>query len=173
MQTSETELIARSLRKDADALGVLVERYKDAIFHHCYVIVHDEAVAEDMAQEAFIAAYYKMQTYDQDRKFSTWLFKIATNKCLTWLKTSKRTVHVEDEDMAKIVAVNVHTDTQAKNDEVHRAVERLQPNYRTVVSLYYWQGMDYLEIAQILNVPTGSVKGWMNRAKKQLRKELT
>jgi len=81
-QQDESELIAQSLSGDAVCYGELVDRYKNAIYHHCFAILRSEDAAEDMAQETFITAYYKLKTYKKDYKFSTWLFKISTNKCL-------------------------------------------------------------------------------------------
>lgn len=172
MQTEEQELIALSLRKDADAYGQIVERYKTALYHHCFAIVRDEATAEDIAQETFITAYYKLDSFDISRKFSTWLFKIATNKALTWLKKSKRQILIDDEKINRIVSHSPNPANAAVDNELHNAVANLQPKYRAVVSLYYWQGLDYSEIAKTMAVPEGSVKGWMNRARTQLRKEL-
>lgn len=172
MQTEERQLIERSLKKDARAYGELVERYKKAIYYHCFSVVHDEATAEDIAQETFIAAYYKLNTFDISRKFSTWLFKIATNKALDHLKSIKRVQPLSDDDAAKLVSSFITPDTSAEHEELHRVVANLEPKYRTVVSLYYWQGLSYAEIAEIMGKPEGSVKVWMLRAKEEIRKEL-
>lgn len=172
MQTDELELIAQSLREDADAYGQLVLRYKHAIYHHCFALVRDEDVAEDIAQEAFIAAYYKLDQFDVSRKFSTWLFKIATNRALTYLKKSSRTIPVSDELLVGIISDHPSPEFTTQQRELHDAVARLEPRYQAVVSLYYWQGLDYKEIALVLDAPEGSIKGWMSRAKDQLRKEL-
>lgn len=172
MQTSERELIVRSLSQDADAYGQLVERYKTALYHHCFAIVRDEDVAEDIAQDTFIAAYYKLQSFDQSRRFSTWLFKIATNNALNSIKKSKKSTPITSELIATIVDKGALPEQNVFHQEIHQAVAKLEPKYQTVVSLYYWQGMGYADIAETMNVPEGSVKGWMNRAKKQLRKDL-
>lgn len=92
MQADEAELVARSLRHDTAAYAELVERYKNAILHHCFAITHDESLAEDVAQETFITAYYKLHTFDTSRRLSTWLFKIATNKALRAIKHDHRTL---------------------------------------------------------------------------------
>lgn len=172
MQTDELELIAQSLRHDADAYGQLVERYKNALYRHCFALVRDEATAEDIAQETFITAYYKLTQFDTSRRFSTWLFKIATNKALTHLKRTKVTLPLDTELVSSVVSASESLERQAEFAELHTAVAQLQPKYRAVISLYYWQGLPYEEIALALDVPVGTVKGWMNRAKSQLRKEL-
>jgi RNA polymerase sigma-70 factor (ECF subfamily) len=169
----EAELIARSLNGDHDAYGILVDRYKSALYHHSFAIVRNEDAAEDIAQDTFITAFYKLKSYNPEYKLSTWLFKIATNKALNYLKKSAREVAADDELIGQIASRHRGPVQQAEDAELHQAVKQLRPNYRTVVSLYYWQGMSYRDIAQVLGVSDGSVKGWMNRAKTQLRKELS
>ena len=168
----EAALIEQSLDGDHQAYAELVDRYKNAVYHHCFTIVRDEDVAEDLAQEAFIAAYYKLRLYDPKYRFSTWIFKIATNKALTWLKKAGREVAADDELIASIASSLPGPDRSAEYSELHDAVSRLGAQHRAVVSLYYWQGLSYQEIAAVLTVPVGSVRAWMHRAKKELRKEL-
>lgn len=172
MQNDEHELIAQSLAKDADAYGQIVERYKDALYRHCFAIVRDEDAAEDIAQEAFIAAYYKLDSFDQSRKFSRWILKIATNKSLNYIKSRRHLVATEDEVMDRVVSGGTSPEDAAVASELHGAISRLDPKYRSIINLYYFEGMDYEEISRIMNRPIGSIKGWMNRAKSELRKEL-
>jgi len=172
-QQDEQELIARSLNGDHQAYGELVDRYKNALYHHCFAIVRSEDVAEDIAQDSFITAYYKLKLYDPQYKLSTWLFKIATNTALNWLKKTKREVRVDDEVFEHIASNLPQPDRQMIYSELHRAVGQLRPNYRAAISLYYWQGLSNKEIAIILGSPEGSIKGWLRRAKIELRKELS
>jgi RNA polymerase sigma-70 factor (ECF subfamily) len=173
MQTDDQELIARSLDADHQAYAELVDRYKNALYRHCFAIVRREDVAEDIAQEAFITAYYKLDSYNPTYRFSTWLFKIATNKALTYLKRAAKEVAMDDELIETVVSTLPGTERAAVHGELRAAVERLSPKHRAVVSLYYWQGLSYQEIAQVLSSPVGSVKVWMLRAKQQLKKELS
>lgn len=169
----EPGLIARSLDGDHQAYAELVDRYKNAIYHHCFAIVRREDVAEDIAQETFITAYYKLKLYNKEYKFSTWLFKIATNKCLNWLKKASKEIAADDELIARVASHHPKPHEEAERDELRTAVEKLQPKYRAVISLYYWQGLSYVEISDVLGSPEGSIKGWMRRAKDELRKELS
>lgn len=174
MQNNDEHLlITATLNGDHDAYGQLVDRYKHALYRHCFAIVRREDIAEDIAQEAFITAYYKLHTYNADYRLSTWLFKIATNKALTWLSKAGREVPASDELLARIVSTLPSPDKTAVHNELHAAVAALPPKYRAVISLYYWQGLSYPEIAIALGAPLGSVKVWMSRAKKQLKQELS
>lgn len=171
--TDEAKLIAQSIDGDQEAYGTLVDRYKNALYRHCFAIVRNEDAAEDIAQETFITAFFKLKTYNAEYKLGTWLFKIATNKALNYLKKSAREVATDDSLIGRITSPHRSPVQHAEDTELHEAVQRLAPKYRAVVSLYYWQGMSYQEIGLVLHVPEGSVKGWMNRAKIQLRKELS
>ncbi|HSX43271.1 MAG TPA: sigma-70 family RNA polymerase sigma factor [Candidatus Saccharimonadales bacterium] len=168
----EAELIARSLDGDHLAYAALVERYKNALYHHCFVIVRSPEAAEDIAQETFITAYYKLVSYNPEYRLSTWLFKIATNKALNYIKRARHEITDVQTVLEQIVSARPDPQQQAEDAELHACVERLQPKYRAVISLYYWQGKSYPEIAHIVGVPEGTVKGWMHRAKSELRKEL-
>jgi len=169
----EAELIAQSLNGDHNAYGLLVDRYKNAIFHHCFAIVRDEDVAEDIAQEAFIAAYYKLHLYKSTHKFSTWLFKIATNHAIDALRKRKREVAMDHAFIDTIVSTQPAPESTARYDELRTAVNKLNAKHRAVISLHYWQGLSYQEIAFVMASPIGSVRGWMYRAKEELRKELS
>lgn len=169
----EPELIAQSLNENHHAYGELVDRYKKAIYHHSFAIVRDEDAAEDVAQDTFITAYYRLQSYNPQYRLSTWLFKIATNKAIDWLKKSRREIRADDDMIASLVSPYSRPDEDAERRELHDAVGKLAPRYRAVISLYYWQGHSYQEIAEVLAAPTGSVKVWMKRAKEELRKELS
>lgn len=172
MQPSEEALIAKSISGDADAYGQLVDRYKNALYRHSFALMRDEDTAEDIAQEAFIAAYYKLDTFDSSKRFSTWLFKIATNKALDSLRSRRRVTPMDDTVLERIVSPHAAPEQSAVHSELATAVAELEPRYRAVVHLYYFEGMSYDEIAVVMAKPVGSIKGWMNRAKKQLRKEL-
>lgn len=174
MQNSiESELIARSLDGDTDAYGELVDRYKQAVYYHCFAIVRDEDTAEDIAQETFIRAYYSLRQYDNQYKLSTWLFKISTNSCLNYIKKHRRQVPASDGLIESIAAPQPSPHTKALHAELHEAVAKLPPKHRAAISLHYWQGLDYAATATAMDAPINSIRVWLKRAKEQLRKELS
>jgi RNA polymerase sigma-70 factor (ECF subfamily) len=169
---SEPELIAQTLDGDNDAYAELVDRYKNAVYYHCFAVVRDADVAADMAQETFISAYYKLASYDADRRLSTWFFTISTNKCLNHIKATRKVVAADDNLIASLVSHQAGPHARAEHAELHAAVKNLTPKYRAVISLYYWQGLDYAETAVAMGAPVNSVRVWLKRAKESLRKEL-
>lgn len=170
---NEHVLITDSLAGDQRAYEQLVDRYKNALYCHCYALVRDEDAAEDIAQQTFITVYYKLALYKTEYRFSTWLFKVATNKALTYLKQRGREVAADDSLIATVAATSPGPHVNAEYAELRAAVDKLKPKYRAAISLYYWQGLSYQEIADVMGWPLGSVKVWMLRAKTQLRKELS
>ena len=172
-QTDDAWLISQTIDGDNDAFAELVDRYKNAVYRHSYAIVQDESEAEDIAQDTFITAYYKLATYNSEYRFATWLFKIATNKALTQVAKRKRTTVLDDEMLERVKSPHIEPHDAAVHDELYRAVQSLNSDYRSVVSLYYWQGLSYQEIAVVIEAPIGTVRGWLSRAKQQLKKELS
>jgi RNA polymerase sigma-70 factor (ECF subfamily) len=170
---NEAELIAQSLDGDAQAYAELVDRYKNAVYYHCFAIVHDEDIAEDIAQETFINAYYKLKQYNNGYSFATWLFRISTNKSLSYIRKHRRETTLSDALVLGLPSHEPSPHTQATHAELHDLVRSLRPNYRAVISLYYWQGHDYAQVAQALQVPINTVRVWLKRAKAELKKELS
>jgi len=171
MSTDEPGLIARIMNGEQDSYRILVDRYKNDMYRHCYFIVHDEDIAEDMAQEAFIKAYLHLGRFDYRKaSFKTWLYTIATRECLTYLRRSQP-LHLEEDDL--VPSTLAPTDQLAKDSELYNAVMQLAPKYRTVISLYYWHNYPYTDIAKAMDVPVGSVRGWLHRAKQQLKEALS
>lgn len=170
MKQDEIAMIIRILDGDEHLYGHLIDRYKEGLYRHCFKFVHDEDRAEDIAQEAFIKAYIQLETFNPNYRFSTWLYKIATNIALQEIR-KKRPVPLSD-DM-QLISTLAETDQTAKDDELHEAVNRLSDKYRAVISKHYWEGKSYEQIAEEMNSTTGSVKGWMSRAKQELRRMLS
>jgi RNA polymerase sigma-70 factor (ECF subfamily) len=171
MNIDEPKLIAYILDGNQEAYATLVDRYKTTTYRHCFYITHDEDTAEDMAQQAFIKAYLNLKKFDPAKaSFKTWLFTIATRECLSYLRR-QHPLLLEDDGL--LPSNTAPTDQLAKDKELYEAVMRLQPRYRTVVTLYYWHNYPYVDIAKAMDVPVGSVRGWLYRAKQQLKEALS
>ena len=171
MGIDEPELIAHILDGDREQYRALVDRHKQTLYRHCFYILHDEDLAEDMAQEAFIRAFDHLHRIDATKaSIKTWLFTIATRCCLEQLRRTKP-VQLDNEDYPVSTAPSPHQ--RAQQAELHDAVAKLQPRYRLVISLHYWHGYSYEDIATYMHVPVGSVRGWLHRAKQQLKEALS
>ncbi len=172
MKQDEIAMIDRILDGAEHEYKLLIDRYKEGLYRHCFRFVRDEDNAEDLTQMAFIRAYVHLADYDGVHAFSTWLYKIATNLALNELRRNK-TVRLDDEFIDTVVSPLPTPDRLAVHQELRTAVERLPAKHKKVVQLHYWQGKSYEQIADDMNTTTGSVKGWMNRAKRQLKEFLS
>ena len=177
---SDADLVALSLRGSERAFADLVRRYERPIFSLIVRMVHDPAVAEDVAQETFLKAFRRLDTYDPTRKFSSWLFKIAHNATLDHLRrpnldTLPLEGHGDDEtDFAAVLAdeKSESPEAGAGRYDLARALDRglraLRPDYAEVLLLRFRQGLSYQEIAEVTGQPLGTVKTNIHRARKEL-----
>jgi RNA polymerase sigma-70 factor (ECF subfamily) len=172
MEQNEQELIAQVLNGNEDAYATLIDRYKEGLYRHCFKFVRDEDEAEDITHEAFIEAYVYLDHYNPKFRFSTWLYKIATNLALMRLR-KHRTIRMDEDELDRIVSNLPGAEDLTFYREIHNAVDALPLRYRTVVSMHYWHGKSYSEIAAHMGTSVGSIKGWMSRAKKQLKEVLS
>lgn len=173
-------LVELALTGDEKAFAKLMSRYKDAIYFMLLKMVNNKSDAEDLTLEAFGKAFKNLQQYSPNYAFSTWLFKIATNNCIDFLR-KRRGVYISIENNQD----NGDNDTPVKlrsadpNPEekliriqkailMRRIVHRLKPRYRILVELRYFREFSYEEIAKELNLPLGTVKAQLFRAREML-----
>jgi len=170
---NETEVI-KDILAGADRYEELVKRYHVGLIIHCDAYVHDRAAAEDIAQEAFIAAYRNLQTFDTERsRFSTWLYRIARNLAIDYLRRENRYIQVDDIESVAAATLPAFLEEEQKQ-EVRVAVQNLMPpEYSQVVRAYYWEGKSYQQIASDMQVPLNTVRTWLRRAKLQLQGQLS
>jgi RNA polymerase sigma-70 factor (ECF subfamily) len=170
----DQELIAATLAGRSDAFGELVGRYERAVYNLAVRTLRDRTEAEDAAQEAFFKAYRALHTFRPGAKFSTWIFTICYRGCCDRLAKRKRLSGDELPDSAD-PAPGPALLAERKDDaqRLRRAIDELPEKYRTVITLYHLQGKQYEEIATVLNLPLGTVKTHLFRAKELLRKALT
>ena len=174
-QAEETRWIAQARGGDGAVFAHLVERYQRAVYNLCYRLLGDEMAAEDAAQEVFVRAYFKLASYDERRKFSTWLYAIASHYCLDQLERRRLRLMPWEDGFDQRLA-SERSDTlperalieEETTREVQRLVAWLRPAYRAPVILKYWYGMSCQEIALSLDTTTGAVKSKLFRARRAM-----
>lgn len=169
----EDECISQVLTGDTSQYRSLVERYQTGLIIHCENILKDRQDGEDVAQEAFIKAYKNLAAFSNEKaRFSTWLYRIATNLCIDHLRKHKRKVVVEDVERYAELA----QPEGLEQDEVlaiRQAVGMLEPPlYAEIIKAYFWEGKSYKEIAELHNASVNTIGTWISRAKRQLREKL-
>ena len=176
----DAELVERVVDGDGDAFRQLVERYQRPVYGLLLRMVRTPALAEDLTQETLIKAYRAIATFDRSRRFSSWLFKIAHNTAIDHLrKKSPPTVTLETDDderldpLASLAAPESRSpEAQAAGRDLAEALQEalmeLRPDYREAILLRFQQGLPYEEIAEVLDLPLGTVKTHLHRARKQM-----
>ena len=175
-------LVETALTGDEKAFAKLMSRYKDAIYFMLLKMVNNKNDAEDLTIEAFGKAFKNLHQYSPNYAFSTWLFKIATNNCIDFLR-KRRGVYVSiennqenGENDSPIKLRSTDPDPEEKLIRIQKAilmrriVHKLKPRYRILVELRYFREFSYEEIAKELNLPLGTVKAQLFRAREMLFK---
>jgi RNA polymerase sigma-70 factor, ECF subfamily len=170
---TDDELIALTLAGRSDAFSTLVERYERAVYHLAFRTVREAEEAKDAAQEAWIKAYRALASFRPGAKFATWIFTICYRVCCDRLAKRKRFTGDEPVDFADPAAGPESTYEAAEDAaRLRAAIEALPEKYRVVITLFHLQGKQYEEIAAVLNLPLGTVKTHLFRAKDLLRAAL-
>jgi RNA polymerase sigma-70 factor (ECF subfamily) len=182
---TDAELVASTLRGSQDAFRELVVRFERPVYSLVQRMVQNPATAEDLAQEVFLKAYRRLDSYDPQWKFSSWLFKIAHNTTIDQLRRGvPETVPLEAEDaergdlsavLADVASESPHAAAERRDlgRSLERALAHLRPEYRVAVVMFYAQGASYQEICEVTGLPLGTVKTNLHRARKELAQVMT
>jgi RNA polymerase sigma-70 factor, ECF subfamily len=167
----ERELIDRCRAGDDSAFGELVDRYKNLVYAMVYRLVPDRSQVDDLAQEVFLKVHRGLPYFRGDARLSTWIYRIVSNVCLQARTASRRApVAGQGEDRGASDASFAEIELR---DRIEKAMEQLPENYRLLIAAHYLQGIQYDALAESLNIPVGTVKTHLHRAKKRLRELLS
>jgi RNA polymerase sigma-70 factor (ECF subfamily) len=184
----DRELAALAAGGREPAFRELLSRYERPVFSLIYRMVRDRTLAEDLSQEAFVRAFNAIATYKPSYKFSNWILKIANNHTIDHLRKRKLDTvsihgspHATTAEEVSQTQVVLASDTESPaayvehkelGGQIERAIGELREEYRTVIALRHIEGYAYEEIADIMDVPLGTVKTYLHRARAELRKSL-
>lgn len=180
MRISEADLIGRARSGDCDAFAELVNQHQRFVYNLAFRVVGNEHEAEDLAQEAFVRAWMALPNFREQSRFSTWLYRIVTNLCYNRLPRLRRELtDLGDDSLAELPYEDpkaVDPDLSVEADErrafLHHQIDRLPESHRLLITLRYQQELSYEEIAGVVNLPLGTVKTGLFRAKERLRQAL-
>jgi RNA polymerase sigma-70 factor (ECF subfamily) len=146
-----------------EAFEALLAAYQDKVFRLCYSMLGNRAQAEDAAQESFLRIWKSMERYRGDSALGTWVFSITRNVCLTAIskRAARRSAPIEEAERATPHAPE-------RERDMLRLVAQLPENYRRVIMLFYMEERSYEEVARMLDLPEGTVKTHLHRARLQL-----
>jgi RNA polymerase sigma-70 factor (ECF subfamily) len=178
----DVELMLRVKNGDAVSFATLLQKHRSSVIHFLYRMVQSHAVAEELAQEAFLRVYRSRATYEPTAKFTTWLFRIATRLALNWLRDGKNEHRQERLDDFSEVPVRQIADRkpsveqcllqEVRAQEIRRAVAALPEKQRAAVLMHKYEEMEYTQIARILGCSESALKSLLFRAYETLRARL-
>ena len=172
-ESLQATLISKCRQNNAKAQLQLYDMYCNAMYIIALNYVKQEAVAEDMMQEAFIKAFQKIEAFDSKVSFGAWLKKIVINQCLDWLKKRKlRVVSIDNEHVKIIEEDDWKVENNITVNQIYKAIEQLPDNYKISLKLFLLEGYDHQEISQILNITEVSSRSQVFRGKNKLRELL-
>lgn len=180
MTYTDQELVRKTLDGDMDSFSVLVERYQKQIYSLTYRLTNDPEDARDLAQEVFIHIYKVLGKYDQERKFFSWMYKVATNVCYNALRRGKNEQAVSLDKVIEIMPMIGRSEAQPEEyyerretqESVRQAVAELPEKYRVPLVLRYLEEMTYKEIAEYMDLPVTTIETRLYRGKAMLQKRL-
>jgi RNA polymerase sigma-70 factor, ECF subfamily len=181
----DTRLVRLSRSGDRRAFSELVDMYKDKIYYLAYRMLNNVQESEDVVQETFLRVFKNLDRYDEKQKFSTWIYRIATNLSIDQLRKRKAAYSL-DAGMAADGEGTDYYSTLASTDPtpesqliltetqrtIRRAIDQLPEKYKSVVILRYMHDMSLQEISEVLDMPVTTVKTRVHRGREYLRKRL-
>lgn len=182
MSADDYRLIDACLQGDTEAFGLLVRRYQDRLYHTVYRLVENAEDALDVVQEAFINAYQSLDSFKGDSLFFTWLYRIAVNSAIS-LRRKRRVVlsidglregepGADPADPSEITQPGHGLEQKEQERRIKRALARLSPEHRAVLVMKDMEGQKYEAMAEVLQVPIGTIRSRLHRARLELRELL-
>ena len=184
MPRSDEILVAKCQKGDKQAFELLIKKYQRRIFHLIYRITQDPAVVESLAQEVFLKAYRSISSFRGSSRFYTWLYRIAVNTSLSYIKKESVAENREKRVDYDLDTSNLSVDSMRIEDpeellmrkeflkQVVGSLRRLPEELRTAVVLREFTGLNYEEIAEVMEIPLGTVRSRIFRARSRLREML-
>ncbi len=170
------DLVQRILRGSERAFRKLVEKYQGIVYSVVMGIVGNRIEVEDIVQEVFIKIYTGLSTFRGESKLSTWIYRIARNESLNAAAKLKGS-HLSIDEVEPIASSGDNPEEalgiSRSRERTRKLISRLDEHYRVVIELRYMGEKSYAEIAEIMNIPVGTVKTYLHRAKTSLKKMLT
>lgn len=179
----DDELVFKAMKGDQHAFKLLMDKYQKPLYFHVLKMVKQHEQVEDLVQEAFMKAFNNIHAYNTTFAFSTWLYRITTNHTIDYLRKRKlKTTSIHDPIRTKHGEIEIEIDSQNETDRhiirkerkaiLHDAISNLPDKYRQVIVMRHLEEMSYDEIAGELDLPLGTVKAHIFRAREMLYKGL-
>jgi RNA polymerase sigma factor (sigma-70 family) len=176
---SDAQLVERALGGSQDAYRALTDRHASSVFNVIARIVREAGAAEELAQDTFVKAFGALRSFDPAYKFTNWILRIAHNTAIDYLRRRRpETVSIDEESPGQAVTEALIDDRAASpfdraahadlREDLESALSALRPEYRRLVVMRYLEDLSYEDIAEILELPMGTVKSHLHRARAEM-----
>ncbi|HPD64144.1 MAG TPA: RNA polymerase sigma factor [Bacteroidia bacterium] len=179
---TEKELIEGIIKGDKIALKSFVSQYKDLVFRVCYSVVQNKDDADDLAQEVFIKAFHHATGFRNDAKISTWLYRIALNLSINFIKSKKKKSFVDfvdhivfkstEQAKPEVEQMDYENTQEKKYKILYNSIQQLPVNQQKAFLLHHQEGLSYYEIAEVMQTSHAAVESLIHRAKVGLKQKL-
>lgn len=176
LEQTDEEIVQLVQAGDIELFGVLVKRYEEKIMRYARKFLNIAEDIEDVVQEVFIKAYINIKSFDPDKKFSSWLYRIAHNEFVNALKKYKKRKVFSFFELDILLPYSVvenaddETDREQVREMIDKCLDKLAPKYREPIILYYLEELSYKEISDILHIPISTVGIRLKRGREKLKK---
>ena len=170
--TDDATIVARVTGGDSAAYALLMQRYEQKLLRYVVFLIHDEVAAADIVQDTFIKAYQNLKSYKPAYKFSSWIYRIAHNETMNAVKRNRHQSGADIDLLPELSydpKIAEQIDAHLLQASVQDCLSKLEPKYREIIQLIYFEEMKYEEASEVLHVPTSTVGVWLKRAKEKLR----
>jgi RNA polymerase sigma-70 factor, ECF subfamily len=175
-EKKDEDIVKEVINGDKEAFGFLIYRFEKKIFRYINRFIYDDSEAEDLLQGVFIKAYINLNSFNFNFKFSPWIYRIAHNEIVNYIKKQQKNKLIFDIDWDVIVPINVgksmseEIDINKLDKWLKDHINKIPDKYKEVLVLYYFEDMSYKEIADIIKIPIATVGVRIRRAKELVRK---
>ncbi len=169
---TDEEIVEKIINEDRQLFAEIIDRYEKKILRYIFHLTGEKQESQDIGQNVFIKAYINLKSFNKSFKFSSWLFRIAHNESLNFLKKKKYNLSL-DEKILKIEdekKVDEEVFKKQLKSQVKKCLEKLPILYKEVIDLFYFENLSYEEISDVLKIPPGTVAIRLSRAKVFLKK---
>ncbi len=169
----DKKLMERCLKGDRQAFEALLVRYQKPVYNAAYRMLHDPEDARDVTQTVFLKVYENLDQYDPSRRFFSWIYRIAMNESINWLKKSSRQEALEHEAADQGDGPEQQAGDEQLGEGMEAALMMIKTEYRAVIILKHVLGCSYTEISEVLDIPEKKVKSRLYAARQLLQQRLT
>ena len=174
--TSKTDeqIVALVQKGDRDMYALIVERYERKLLRYGVYLLKDHDIAADIVQDTFIKAYINLQSFNTHKKFSSWIYRIAHNEAINYIKRSKKShtfteLDTDEDDYLAEYTLEKVIDKNLMKANVQKCLKNVDIKHQEIIGLFYFEGLKYEEISDILHMPTSTVGVKVSRARKALK----